>query len=289
MAILKTNTSDRQSAAQLLEMKPVEVSQLLQRRQLVASVGVIVATLLFVAFGGSWVWRKIQESLTTTKRQRQELQQITQRAALVSTLSPDDRANFLRAEQALPPAKEPLVILQALTDVAREAGVSVGQFDSSPGVVSTTSAVQNRSRTSRNAAGSSFQIEVEMTGTFEQIKDALQDIETALPLMEVTEMSITPSERGLVSTSSAVTYATLMQVTSYFLPQPQPTGRATELTRVQQETVSRLQQMQDRINPEFRLPPQQFDNPDFFFTVAPSPEPVATPTPTPEELIQPEL
>lgn len=293
MAKKQENPSNQQSAApRLLEMKPIEVSQILQRRQLIGSVVIIVVTLSLAGFGGTWLWGKVQESLETSNDHRQALQLATQRAALVSTLTPDDRANFLRAEQALPPSKEPLLVLQALTDVARDAGVSVGQFDTSPGVVSTVSAVQNRSGSSRNAAGSSFQIGVEMTGTFQQITDALQDIETALPLMEITEMSITPSERGLVSTSSAVTYATQLQVTSYFFPVPPPAGRANELTRTQQETVARLREMQNRANPDFLLPPQQFNNPDFFFSTPGDNQeqeepPVDTTEQTQEEILQP--
>lgn len=229
-----------------IELPSIQYARFLQRRKLLGGVvaGGIGIICLFV-FALQLVPKTLaaRERMSTSEK---TVSATTQRAAIITNISQEDQENFLRVAQALPQTKEPLIVLQALDDISREANVVVGEFDTTPGLVSTASAVANRA--AARTTSQTLTIAVEISGTFQQINRALELLESAAPVMEVTELSLTPTDRNQVSAVLA-RYTATLQVTSYFLPaQLQASGQTAQpLTSAQKQTLEALLRWRNRL------------------------------------------
>ncbi len=190
----------------------------LQRRELVVAVGLFVASGLLVFVGAYQLWQVSNQLQISIEQQEGELQQVEQRATLLNTITPDDRSGYMLVEQALPRFKEPLQVMRTLEAISQETQVALGEYDLNPGIVSTESAAQSASSRSRSAtAGTqSLRLEIELTGSFQQITTAINNIETSMPLMEITDMRIAPARRWAIGTTAQVDYTATLQIESYY-------------------------------------------------------------------------
>ncbi len=239
-----------------------DLRRILQRREFVIGGAILFGAviLLLVAFFG--IWPSNTKTRTDLQRVRQTNDIAAQRSQILSEISEEDRQDFVRIERTLPASKEPLIVLRALQNVADEAGVSVRKFDTSPGVVSTGSAaVPTRNQAARRTQ--SFQISVEMEGGFQQVKEALELLESAAPIMEVTQLSLAPRSGSFDNEDSAVFLATV-QITSYFFPPTgtAPTGMARNLTGVQRSAFDTVRVWQNRM--PVNITPEIFSRTNLF-------------------------
>lgn len=218
----------------------------LQRRQLVIAVvlGVSAVGLLFGVLYP--LWGTISRAQTNIQQQKNVLSRLQQRAGIVTAVNEKDRESFALIQQAIPPFKEPILMLKTVEAIAQETGISLSQYDLSPGLVSTESssvqAAPVRGRTTGSASSArleSIPMKVVVTGTFPQINQALAAFEESRPILEVQQLSITPARRGQTGGADRILYSAEVQLRSYYaLFQPQQIARseAQRLTAKQEST-----------------------------------------------------
>lgn len=192
----------------------------IQRRQLVLAVGLFVGSALLVFLGAYRFWQIGGELQITLEQKEKELGAVIQRATLLNTITPDDRSGYALVEQALPRFKEPLQVMRTLEAVAQQTQVSLGEYDLNPGIVSTESAQETGSSRSRNTSRSSpfqsLRLEIEASGSFQQLTTAIDNIEQSLPLMEITDLRIAPARRSGTGDLTNVEYTATLQLESYY-------------------------------------------------------------------------
>lgn len=259
-----------------LEHLNTHASRWLQRRQLLWSAGLGVVSVTCVVLSMMWIWPALQETQDSLHKLRQEATVSTQRAALLTNITAEDQQNFVRIAQALPPTKEPLVILQALEDIAQESSVTLSQFDTNPGLVSTVSALPNRGGS--GIPTQNVVVSAELSGTFAQITQALERIESSAPVMEVTELSLRPDNRDAALSDQAI-YNAEVAIMSFFYP-PVAAGPgnsiAKALTSQQQSTLLTVQSWRNRL-PEPTGTPPAFTRTNLFILEAVPPTPATFP------------
>lgn len=195
----------------------------IQRRQFVIAVGLFLSSVLLLFFGAYRFWQIAEETQVTIEQKQKELNQVVQRATLLNTITPDDRAGYILVEQALPRFKEPLQVMRTLEAISQDTQISLGEYDLNPGVVSTEAAKQSGS--SRNTSKSSksksqfqsLRFEIDASGSFQQLTTAIDYIEQSLPLMEVTDLRIAPARRSIAGDLTNVEYTATLQLESYYL------------------------------------------------------------------------
>ena len=241
----------------------LDMKRLLLRRKLVWAVSFGLASVVMWLVSGFVLWPMGIQVQTDLTRTEQAVLAATQRSSVLTGIDPEDQQNFLRVAQTLPASKEPLVVLQALTDIAQEVSVTLSEYDTNPGLISTGAAVANRGATASRVQN--MNVAVEMTGTFQQIREALDLLESAAPIMEVTELSLSPNNRTEIQ-GGETAYRARLQLTSYFLP---PTaagtgaGVARALTPQQQEVFDRIILWRNRL-PDQPLTPEVFSRTNLF-------------------------
>lgn len=220
----------------------------IQRRQFVLAVGLFVGSLLLIFLGAYRLWQIASELQISLEQQRGELNKVVQRATLLNTISPDDRDGYILVEQALPRFKEPLQVMRTLEAIALQTQVSLGEYDLNPGIVSTESAQQSGSSRNRSssARSDSLRLEIEISGSFQQITNAIVNMETSLPLMEITDLRIAPARRGATEDLSNVQYTATLQIESYYAnvnASQVAKGGAQQITPGQRRARDTLQEM----------------------------------------------
>ncbi|MCD8484264.1 hypothetical protein LRY65_00110 [Candidatus Woesebacteria bacterium] len=220
----------------------------LQRRQLVIAVGLFLGAGLLLAVGAYQFWQIASQVQISITQKEEELSKAEQRATLLNTISPDDRTGYVLVEQALPRFKEPLQVLRTLEAISQETQVALGEYDLNPGVVSTESAQQSGSSRSRSSGSrtQSLIIEIEVTGSFSQITNAINSIEESLPLMEITDMRIAPSRRGSIGDLAGVQYTATLQLVSYYadIPAQVARGGAQQISPSERRARGEIQEME---------------------------------------------
>ena len=189
----------------------------IQRRQLVIAAGLFVGALVLLSFGAYRFWLVSSELQISIEQQEKELRSIEQRATVLNTITPEDKAGYLLVERALPRFKEPLQVMRTLEAISQDTQVSLGEYDLNPGIVSTESAVQAGSSRNRSKAAQSdtLRIEIEMSGTFQQLTTAIQNVEESMPIMEITDLRIAPARRNTENLAT-VQYTATIQLESYY-------------------------------------------------------------------------
>jgi hypothetical protein len=251
-----------------------DAKRFLMRRNLLYGIGAIAGAIVTLLLLALWIWPSangVQADLANAKK---EFAVSTERTQVLSGISPEDKADFLRAAQTLPPSKEPLVVLQALTDIAQESGVLLSKYDTNPGLISTGSALANRGASATNRV-QSLLVSVEMSGTFQQIRQALDLVESAAPIMEVTELSLSPTSREETDVSQA-TYKAILKVTTYFYPSAgvgTPGSGAKALKPDQSTTFDTIRTWRNRL-PEGIVNPEVYSRTNLFQLEVPVPSTV---------------
>ena len=277
----------KESSVAEFDANRLRTQLLVQRQRLLLAIGLGIFTVLLIAFGLWPLWERLRVVQSDLRRQRDSLQKISQRAALVTSIDEADRQNFRVVARALPLQKQPLVVLQSLEAIAGATDVSLGTFDLSPGVISTESAetTTQARRRSRQATTrvQNLTLSVEVTGSFEGLLRSLEEIERTSPLMEVMEMGVDPAERGTFD-EPVTEYTATLRIVAYFLPfsaqDLSRTGGAAALTRTQEETLQQVNLLQYRLSETAESTvPDEFVNTDLFGVQS---EPIQSPTPTPE-------
>ncbi len=221
----------------------------IQRRELVIAGVLFVSSLLLIFVGTYRFWQGAQEIQVSLGQKRTELSQVEQRAILLNTISPDDRAGYELVERALPRFKEPLQVMRTLEVISQQTQIFLGEYDLNPGIVSTESARQSSSsRNTSSTARSSeaLRIEIEVSGSFQQLTTAIDNMEQALPLMEIIDLRIAPARRASASDLSNVEYTATLQLESYYAdidPAQAARGGAQQITPGQRRAKERLEAM----------------------------------------------
>lgn len=170
---------------------------------------VIILTTLFLLIPKVNQFIEIKRKISS---QEKDISTLSMKIADLSSLSEADlvdNSNLLL--EALPAGNEFFVFLGAVKKVAQESGLTIEDFDLTPGVVSTGSA----------EAGKKFDvytnpIKITFSGSYEDIRKFMDRLEKSLPTVIADELKITAS---LISTSSAdISSGGKMQVSYYFLP-----------------------------------------------------------------------
>lgn len=284
----------------MADLQRLRSQLLVQRRSLLAGGGLLVASVLLLAFGAMPFWNRVQVVRSDIGRERQALQRVRQRANLLTSITPEDQSKFDQVGRALPLGKQPLVVLQTLELIAQEAGVSLGKYDLNPGLISTQAAEAatrqaTRARQAQAARAQVMPVSIEVVGEFAKIQQTILLIEQSLPLMEVLEMSLNPETRETGFGSPTTNYIANLLVQSYFAPlDPKDLARqgAAALNRDQEAALAIILGMRYRLpsTPESAAPPPAFTNLDPFGvgSTAPAPTPTSVPSPAAEITPEPE-
>jgi hypothetical protein len=245
-----------QDLQQLLQMFWIE------RRRLLVSVLLIVVSVLLVAFSVWPSWQKIQASNRQIKKIETQLNKNQKRLDLINQLSENDNQLFERVAIALPEYKQPLNYLLIMDDIAERSGVTVVEYNLNPGIVSTDSADTSTAR--QPASGAlAFEFDVSIKGSLEQIKNAFAQIETSLPLMQITVFDLNVNS---VENSDEISYSASLSLSTNYAK--------LEVKDVAKQTVEELdpdqQAVLDQIESYFlpgegtKVSPQKFNNQSFF-------------------------
>lgn len=186
-----------------------------QRRQLMLAIILMVVAIFLLLLGGQRLLGLINQTNARLRKERDTLAKIQRRVRLVEEITSDDRTAFNQASLALPASKQPLAILRSLEDIARETGMSLGHYDLNPGLIATEEALLADQR-KKDESVESFVIRLEMSGSFNSLLSALQEMERVLPLMEITQLAISPVSQQLNEDISQVPYKAELQVRSFY-------------------------------------------------------------------------
>jgi hypothetical protein len=160
---------------------------LVERKQLLLSVVIVVLGVL-VAVVGAWpLWQRIQSSQASLRKLQTQVNKDAQRLRVLESANAQDSGNFDLMALALPEFKQPLSNMITLGEIASRSGVVIVEYNLSPGVVSTDSA---ETQVTGKSGTDAFTFQVTMQGNLDQVKQAFAEIETSLPLMEISRFDL---------------------------------------------------------------------------------------------------
>lgn len=162
------------------------------RRKLVYTVALAALALGLIVFA---IYPQIQESLAlNTEYNREEPKVEKLQAKLQQLQSIDSTEEFAQkdvVDSALPSKKPLLEFLTSLNSIAIANNITVGNFELSPGTISTQSAdTDTRTRSQQNAVVDTLDLELEIEGSFDQLQQFLLDIEKISPFTTITKLSL---------------------------------------------------------------------------------------------------
>lgn len=254
-----------------LDLQQLRREFVIQRREVFYGVIALAVTFVVVMVGLLPSVRQLQLVQTSRRRVQSELGKTQQRAAILSEAAVNDKENFALVDRALPVSKQPLVVLRSLETVAGETGVSLGKYDVSPGLISTDSAQSStpsrRTANTRNSQVQSMPVSLEASGRLDQLTRFVETLENAIPLMRVTEMSLSPAKRSTTESVDTLVYTAVLQLQAYYAPfRASDFAKATvqPLTPTQRDALSRLQGMRSLLDIRPLEPLSDFQNEELF-------------------------
>lgn len=193
------------------------------RRQLVYGVSVVLAAVIvcfavlmpqFQEVGA--LNTKIAQEEPRTEQLRTKLQ------ALESIVATAEYQQIQVVDEALPSKKPLLELLMSLNTLAQQTGVTVTKFELSPGLVASDSATLQAQLQQKTSAGfDSLRLNLEISGTFQQIQDFLLKIEQISPFSTVIKMDISGEVNSLTQTTDASKpFSASLQTETFFFTQP---------------------------------------------------------------------
>ncbi len=233
---------------------------LIERRMLVVSAAIGAASLLLIALGIWPAWQKIQKNAVAIRRLEQQVAKSSQRVTILSDLKEADQEHFDRVSIALPEFKQPLHNLMAINTIASHSGVIIEDYNLNPGVVSTDSAQPEAKPTLTAQGVEIFKFEVTFSGSLEQIKEAFSQIESSLPLMDISQFDLSSSIRDEEN------YQVTLSIFSRYAAISSEAVAKQPVTKLNAEQLKVLEALQG-----YSLPgegsdilPQQYDNQELF-------------------------
>lgn len=190
------------------------------RRKLVYTVTLVALGLGIIGFA---IYPQIQESLALNTEYNRELPKVEKlQAKLAQLQSIDSTEEFAQkdvVDSALPSKKPLLEFLTSLNSIAIANNITVGNFELSPGQISTDSAdADTRTRSQQNASVDTLDLELEIEGSFDQLQQFLLDIEKISPFTTITKLSLgqgaSAADRGTDRTIQAK-----LSTSTYFFTQ----------------------------------------------------------------------
>jgi Tfp pilus assembly protein PilO len=161
------------------------------RRKLVYTVALAVLGLAIVGFA---IYPQIQESFAlNTEYNREEPKVEKLQAKLKQLQSIDSTEEFLQKDlvnSSLPSKKPLLEFLTSLNSIAVANNITVGNFELSPGAISTDSADTDTRSSQQNASVDTLDLELEIEGSLDQLQQFLLDIEKISPFTTITKLSL---------------------------------------------------------------------------------------------------
>ncbi|NCN51125.1 MAG: hypothetical protein GW925_01590 [Candidatus Pacebacteria bacterium] len=223
------------------------------RRKLVYTIGLVALGMAIVAFA---IYPQITESLSLNTKYSKEHPTLEKlQAKLLELQSIDSTTEFSQADvvnSALPSKKPLLEFLTSLNSIAIANNISVGNFELSPGQISTDSA--DATKTTKQAAASvdTLDLELEIEGSFDGLQQFLLDIEKISPFTTITKLSLGQGASGADRGSDRQIKATLSTSTYFFTQSIKATVDAPlpKLTALDRNVLTALAQFQNYDLPE---------------------------------------
>lgn len=250
----------------------------LYRRALLFAGGTLLLAGAVIFFALAPTWQQIAALQNQRKQEEARLQEAQARLELVRTAEQQYGAQYILSEQALPAQKEPLEFLSTLEVIANEARLQVVSYDLTPGLISTESAVTTGESVAKAKPSPKGQkapkgpevqsstIEIELSGSFSGLKQFVLAIESALPAMEIDEMSL-ESAAGAASNNADRQYKALLTIRIYQLAvdvKKLAAGGAQPLTPAQKDVLRTLESMRVRVATQSAQPVSGGTNPEIF-------------------------
>lgn len=165
----------------------------IRHQMLVKAIAVYLAVLILVLVGILPMIGKIQSSTAKIATRSKEQKTLSEKVVLLSQIDKEvlkERAQVIK--RALPEKKDVIEYLGAIDGLSRELGLSFGGITLAPGDVSLTESA-NKKKAKTVGALQILDTDVKITGSKSGIYTFLKLVEQTLPLMQVTDVKITPT------------------------------------------------------------------------------------------------
>lgn len=151
---------------------------------------------------------QIMEVRKNLKNERARLERLVQKSTVLDRLDEQSlRAQFMMAQEALPADKNVAGFLFTISRLVNEASLSVSQFQTAPGLISTPSASPSPRATASgqptgqavetqgSPAVSPLEFRLVLSGEPSAIRDFLERVKKAIPLIVITTVDFHQSEK----------------------------------------------------------------------------------------------
>jgi len=139
----------------------------------------------------------------TTKQLRTKTEELEDLAKKVSILAGIDQSVLKERvtvlDAALPPKRDVMLYLTAISGLSQELGVSFGGISLEGGEIkaaSTSATTKGKTARTPDLKLDSLDTEIKITGSQESIYAFLRTVETTLPLMQIGDVKVSASEEG---------------------------------------------------------------------------------------------
>lgn len=235
---------------------------LVERRMLVVALGLFITSLII---GGAAIWPMWQQAQTTRSKIQKLEQQVgknQKRLNILTSLTEAQKQDFARVATALPEYKQPLNYLLMMNEIASRSGIVISEYNLDPGIVSTDSAETAGTPRSNASGATPFSFDVTIQGSLEEVERAFQNIETSLPLMEISRFDFATMSKGATLNETGTRYEVILTlVTRYALLDAKSVAKQTvePLTPDQQAVLQAISSFH-MPGEGTQIPPVQYDN-----------------------------
>lgn len=187
-----------------MKSENIELRQQLIRHQVgLKGVGVALAAFLILMVGLWPLFKSAGEMLRKINTRQKEADALSQKVAILSQIDQDvlkQRTQVIK--QALPETKDVISYLNAVDGLSRELGLSFGGITIAPGEVGSAQPSGKSGKSSRTVGNLNvLDTDIKITGNRDGIYAFLRQVEQTLPLMQVTDVSVTSVSDGLYNMS----------------------------------------------------------------------------------------
>lgn len=180
--------------------------------------------------------RTVQEARKSLAGASQKLTGLIKKADELETLPEESlKENLVTVNQALPPEKDVVLLINTLKKLAADTGVSLGKLELSPGAISTPVAAGKNGGPKEGA----LNFRLKITGTLEEIKTFAAKIGTTKPLLGLKSLNLNLKEgEGLGAD---------LELDFYYQPLPAFLGKISDplpaFTAAERQTLEEIAKM----------------------------------------------
>lgn len=224
------------------------------RRKLVYTVGLVVLCVGLIFLG---IYPQVTESIALQQKYSSEEPKLVKLQAKLADLqridSTPEYEQVAVVSAALPSRKPLLEFLSSLNSVAVASNIVVGNFELSPGSISTESAdASNQRRQTKVASVDTLDIQLEIKGTLDELQQFLLDIEKISPFTTITQLSLGKGASATDRETGRLIDAQLSMSTYFFTQSVKATIDAPlpQLTAIDRTVLSALSDFSNYDLPE---------------------------------------